>query len=117
MGRYVTMRLLQAIPVLLLTSAGVWLLVYLLPGDPAHALLGPDASAQQLESARRRMGLDQPLVVQYLLWLGHVLQGDLGVSYLTDVPVRDLLGQRILVTLHLAAATILVAPAIAIPLG
>lgn len=117
MGRYLLVRLMQALPVILLASVAVWLLIYLIPGDPAVALLGLDASATQVENARREMGLDRPLPIQYALWLGRMVQGDLGVSYLTGLPVADLLPRRIGVSLHLAVATMLLAPTVAIPLG
>jgi len=117
MGRFIAVRLMQAVPVILLASAAVWLMAYLIPGDPALVLLGPDASQEQLALARRRMGLDQPIPNQYAIWLGRVLQGDLGVSYLNGVPVRDLLLRQIVVSLHLAVPTMLLAPTIAIPLG
>src|SRR5690348_8953862 len=73
MGRYILARLLQAIPVLLLASIAVWLMIYLLPGDPAVALLGCDVTPEQLDRARERMGLNQPLPVQYVIWLGRTV--------------------------------------------
>lgn len=117
MVRYLVWRLIQTIPVLFVTSLGVWFMIYLVPGDPATVLLGPEASAEQVRSARQRMGLDEPLPVQYTLWLGRAVRGDLGKSYLNDTPVRDLLRHRIPVTLHLALATTLVAPTVGLPLG
>jgi len=117
MGKYVALRLVQLLPVLLLASIAVWLMIYLIPGDPAIAMLGPDVTAEQLARARERMGLDRPLPVQYALWLGRVVQGDLGVSYVGSVPVRTMLAQRIPVTLQLTIAALLVALAIAAPLG
>ena len=85
MARYVLFRLIQLLPVLLLASVGVWLMIYLIPGDPAIALLGPEVTPEQLARARALMGLDRPLSVQYALWLGRVVRGDLGVSYLSGV--------------------------------
>ncbi len=117
MGRYIAVRLLQLIPVLLLASIAIWLMVYLLPGDPAIALLGPDVTTEQLERERARMGLDRPLPVQYALWLARVVQGDLGVSYLNSKPVTELLAQRLPVTLQLTVASLVVAMLIAGPLG
>ena len=58
----------------------IWLMIYLIPGDPAIALLGPDVTEEQLQLARERMGLHRPLPIQYGLWLGRVARGDLGVS-------------------------------------
>lgn len=117
MARYISFRLLQLLPVLLLTSIAVWLMIYLIPGDPAIALLGPDAAPDQLASARDRMGLTKPLPVQYALWVGRIVRGDLGVSYLNGVPVRTLLARRVPVTLQLTLASLIVAVVIAIPLG
>jgi peptide/nickel transport system permease protein len=117
MGRYVLIRLAQLLPVLFLASVAVWLMIYLIPGDPALALLGPDVTPEQLDRARERMGLHRPLPVQYALWLGRVAQGDLGVSYLSGVPVHRLLAQRIPVTLQLTVASLVVALGVAAPLG
>jgi peptide/nickel transport system permease protein len=115
--RYVVVRLGQMFPVLFIASVSVWLMIYLIPGDPALALLGPDVTPEQLARARTRMGLDQPWPVQYALWLGRVVTGDLGVSYLNGLPVRTMLAQRIPVTLQLTVASLVVALAIAAPLG
>jgi peptide/nickel transport system permease protein len=117
MARYALLRLVHLLPVLFLTSVAVWLLIYLIPGDPALALLGPDVTPEQLARARTRMGLDKPWPVQYALWLGRVLEGDLGVSYLNGLPVRTMLAQRIPVTLQLTVASLVMALLIATPLG
>ncbi|MGH7263780.1 MAG: ABC transporter permease [Candidatus Rokuibacteriota bacterium] len=117
MTKYIVVRLTHLVPVLFIASVAVWLMIYLIPGDPALALLGPDVTPEQLERARQRMGLDQPLPVQYALWLGRVAQGDLGVSYLNGLPVRALLAQRIPVTVQLTVASLVVALLIAGPLG
>jgi peptide/nickel transport system permease protein len=115
--RYIALRLGQIVPVLVLVSISVWLILYLIPGDPAAVVLGPDATPDQIASMRTRMGLDQPLALQYIQWLGRVLHGDLGESYLNGMPVRDLLAQRIPVTAHLALSAIIVALGVGIPLG
>ena len=117
MARYVLFRLVQLLPVLLLASIAVWLMIYLIPGDPAIALLGPDATGEQIQLARERMGLHRPLPVQYGLWLGRAVRGDLGVSYISGVPVGTMLRQRIPVTIQLTVASLAVAIAIAAPLG
>ena len=104
MARYVLFRLLQLLPVLLIASVGVWLMIYLIPGDPAIALLGGDVSPEQLSRARTLMGLDRPLPVQYALWLGRVVRGNLGVSYLNGLPVTTMLAQRLPVTRHSASS-------------
>lgn len=117
MGRYILLRLAQLLPVLFMASIGIWLMIYLIPGDPALALLGPDVTPEQLTRARERMGLNRPLPVQYARWLGRVVQGDLGVSYLSAVPVSTLLAQRIPVTVQLTVSSLVVALLIAAPLG
>jgi len=117
MARYVLLRLVQLLPVLLLASMSVWLMIYLIPGDPAIALLGPDATSEQLQLARERMGLHRSLPIQYALWLGRIARGDLGVSYISGVPVGTMLKQRIPVTVQLTVASLAVALAIAAPLG
>jgi peptide/nickel transport system permease protein len=117
MARYALVRFVHALPVLFLTSVAVWLLIYMIPGDPALALLGPDVTPEQLARARTRMGLDRPWPVQYALWLGRVVQGDLGVSYLNGLPVRTMLAQRIPVTVQLTVASLAAAVLIAAPLG
>jgi peptide/nickel transport system permease protein len=117
MARYVLLRLVQLLPVLFLASVGVFLMIYLIPGDPTIALLGADVTPEQYARARVQMGLDQPLPVQYVRWLGRVAQGNLGVSYLNGLPVTTMLAQRIPVTLQLTVASLILALAIAAPLG
>jgi peptide/nickel transport system permease protein len=117
MARYALVRFVHLLPVLFLTSVGVWLLIYMIPGDPALALLGPDVTPEQLARARTRMGLDRSWPVQYAFWLGRVVQGDLGVSYLNGLPVRTMLAQRIPVTAQLTVASLAAAVLIAAPLG
>jgi peptide/nickel transport system permease protein len=95
----------------------VFLLVHLIPGDVAQVLLGTQATDQQLETLRRSFGLDRPLPVQYVDWLGHVMRGDLGVSFRTNRPVLPDLVNRFGVTLQLTLLSLLVALVVAIPLG
>lgn len=78
MGRYVLRRVLQVVPALFVTSIIVFLMLHLTPGDPAYAILGLDATPQAIAALRTRMGFDQPLAVQYALWLKQLLHGDLG---------------------------------------
>lgn len=106
---------------LVLTLAAVSMLVFLimdvLPGDPAAIMLGTSASPDTLAALRQQLGLDQPLPVRYLLWLGGVLTGDLGTSYTYGVPVGGLIAERLAVTLPLALMAILISMLIAVPLG
>jgi ABC-type dipeptide/oligopeptide/nickel transport system permease component len=110
-------RVLQAIPVLVMASIAIFALLHLVPGDPAVMLAGQDATPAVVDAVRRDMGLDAPLPVQYLLWMGHVLRGDLGKSYMTRLPVTELLGNALPATIELGTAAILFAVLIALPTG
>ena len=114
---FILRRVLQAIPVVFLASVGVFLLLHLLPGDPAQVLAGTDTSPATLEAIREDMGLNEPLPVQYLVWLQHVLRGDLGKSILSKIPVSQLMGQRLPATLELAVAGEILTVLIGLPLG
>jgi peptide/nickel transport system permease protein len=117
MGTFILRRLAQAIPVVFLSTVGVFLLLHLLPGDPALVLAGPDAPPAAIEAIRQDMGLDQPLAVQYVVWLGHVVRGDLGKSLASKLPVSQLISQRAPATLELAFAAEILTVMIALPLG
>src|SRR4051794_40672857 len=117
MGTFILRRLAQAIPVIFLSTIGVFLLLHLLPGDPALVLAGPDAPPAAIEAIRHDMGLDQPLATQYLVWLGHIAHGDLGKSLASKLPVSQLIGQRAPATLELALAAEILTVLIALPLG
>ena len=91
MKQYILLRLMQLIPVLLLTSVAVFMLIRVIPGDPAHIIAGAEATPEQLEAVRNQLGLDQPLPVQYVIWLGRVLRGDLGKSVISDLPVTRII--------------------------
>jgi peptide/nickel transport system permease protein len=110
---YVLRRLLAAIPVLLGVSAVVFLAMQLVPGDIAKALLGPLATPQTVEEFRHYLGLDRPIPEQYVRWLWRALHGDLGRSFSSNMPVADLLVER----LHNSAILLLGSLLIAIPLG
>src|SRR6185503_19047395 len=103
-GTFILRRLAQAIPVVFLSTVGVFLLLHLLPGDPALVLAGPDAPPAAIDAIRQDMGLDQPLPVQYTVWVSHVLRGDFGKSLASKLPVSQLIGQRAPATLELAFA-------------
>ncbi|MUZ71726.1 ABC transporter permease subunit [Agrobacterium vitis] len=106
---------------LVLTLAAVSILIFVLmdvlPGDPAAVMLGTSASPDTLAALRHELGLDQPLAIRYLHWLAGALTGDLGQSYTYGVPVAGLIGERLTVTLPLAVMAILLSMAIAIPMG
>ena len=117
MTRYLVRRLLLTIPVLFFVSLIVFSLIALIPGDPARIMLGEEASREALEVLRKEMGLDRPMVVRYLVWMTHVLRGDLGRSVRDGRPVAQTLIQKIPVTAELAATSLFVAWVIAIPTG
>jgi peptide/nickel transport system permease protein len=114
---FIIRRLLLAVPVLLIVTIMVFLLMHVLPGDPATAILGQEATPEMITALRLRLGLDQPLVIQYLKWLGGALQGNLGRSLIDNTPVSTLIMQRLPVTLELTIGTFIVAVLIAIPAG
>lgn len=106
MGAYIVRRLLLVIPVLFGISIIVFLVISLIPGDPATAILGAFATPENVERLNRELGLDEPLPVQYLTWLAGVLQGDLGQSYSLSRPVADEVAERLGPTLILAGAAL-----------
>src|SRR5216683_4917912 len=117
MGRYILRRLLQSIPVIFFSTFLVFLVIHLIPGDAAAVLAGPNATAEALTAIRKDMGLDQPLLVQYFVWVGHLLQGDLGRSTLSGQPIVKLLQARAPATIELTLAAMLLSLLIAVPLG
>ena len=110
-------RLTALMVTLLVASLLIFLLLEILPGDPAADILGVGAQEDTLRSLRTELGLDLPAPVRYLNWLGEVLQGDLGRSYTYDTPVQELLLNRVELSLPLALLAILLSTGIAIPLG
>jgi peptide/nickel transport system permease protein len=114
---YVLRRLLEAVPVLFFATIVIFLGLRAVPGDAALVLAGPNASAAQVDAIRRENGLDQPLWVQYVIWLGNVVRGDLGNSFFTRTPVAQLLAQRLPATLELTFAGMGLSMLVGIPLG
>ena len=110
-------RLTALMVTLLVASLLIFLLLEILPGDPAAVILGVGAQEDTLRALRAELGLDLPAPVRYLNWLGEVLQGDLGRSYTYDTPVQELLLNRVVLSLPLALLAILFSTGIAIPLG
>jgi peptide/nickel transport system permease protein len=95
----------------------VFVIVRVAPGDPAAVMLGPDATPADIAALRERLGLDQPLVVQYVYFLGQLLRGDLGQSIFLNMPVLSALGERAEPTFFLTVFSILIASIIALPVG
>jgi len=114
---FLVRRLLLTLPILFIVSVLCFSMINLIPGDPATVILGPEATEQAKEQMRERLGLDKPLVVQYVEWLGGVLRGDLGESLIDGTPVATLIKQRAPVTLELALGTFAVSFTIAVIAG
>jgi peptide/nickel transport system permease protein len=115
--RGVARRLAGVIPTLLLATFIVFGLLHLIPGDPAQAIAGENATTERLAQLREQLGLNRPFVLQYLDWLARVVTGDLGTSLSTGEQVIDLIGQRLPTTLTLGVASLIVAVGIGVPLG
>jgi len=114
---FLVRRLLLTIPVLLGVATLVFSLIHLIPGDPVQAMLGESASPESVNELRSRLGLDRPLYAQYFSFLNGVAHGNLGTSLRTSEPVTAAIADRLPATFELAAAAMLVAVVIAIPLG
>ncbi len=114
---YIAKRLAVALPVLLGISMLAFALIHLVPGDPVTAMLGIQYNEEQAIELRAQYGLDKPMVVQYLVWLRHVLTGDLGHSMLHDQSVARAILERLPVTLQLAVGSVLLALVVSVPLG
>jgi len=114
---YVLRRLLQLLPVLLIASTGIWAMIYAVPGSPVAALVGENATQEQVQAVTERLGLDRPVHEQYWAWLRNAVQGDLGLSIQNREPVRDLIVQRIPATLQLGLAATLVGLLLGVPVA
>ncbi|HLM39675.1 MAG TPA: ABC transporter permease [Microvirga sp.] len=117
MGRYILQRLAGMLAVMFTVVTIVFIIVRVAPGDPAAVMLGPDASAQDISQLRARLGIDQPLPIQYALFLGQLIRGDLGESIFLNRPVLSALADRAEPTFFLTLFAIAIASVIAIPIG
>jgi peptide/nickel transport system permease protein len=117
MLRYLLRRILLAIPILLAVFTLVFLVVRVIPGDPATAALGDYASKEAVEALRERMGLNQPLITQYWRFLSNLLQGDFGESLINGRPISDQIAYVLPYTLELTLASVLVGIVFGVPLG
>jgi peptide/nickel transport system permease protein len=115
--RYIVKRVAELLIVLFVASILVWVMIRLIPGDPALLHLGPDATPQQIAAERVAMGLDRPFFVQYAYWLGHAVRGDLGRSVVNGEPVISMVARAFPVTLNLTIAGLLLAAVIGVLLG
>ncbi|MCB1492908.1 MAG: ABC transporter permease, partial [Rhodobiaceae bacterium] len=114
---YALRRLAMLFATLAVATVVVFAVMAVLPGDPASIILGVEAREDTLNALREQMGLNRPLLVQYFAWVGGLLTGDLGTSYTYSVPVSELIGERIGVTLPLALMALALSTAISIPVG
>ncbi|MBW4838828.1 MAG: ABC transporter permease [Paenibacillaceae bacterium] len=117
MTEYLIRRLLQSVLVIFLITIVTFLLIHAAPGGPTQVMLAPGLSPEAFEQQKRNMGLDQPIPVQYVRWIGDLLQGDLGYTFKNHLPVGDLLWPRIGNTLILMGAAWLLTLVIALPWG
>ena len=114
---YIARRVAMTLPTLLLVALAVFVLMRLIPGDPVLLMLGDSADATQLAEARRQLGLDQPLPLQFVHWLGQVLTGDFGNSISNSQPVLPLILERFQVSASIVLVAVLIAALIAVPAG
>jgi peptide/nickel transport system permease protein len=114
---FIFRRVLATIPVMAIVALFVFSLLYIAPGDPAAVIAGEQASPQDVERIRQNLGLDRPFVVRFGEWSYRLMQGDLGTSMFTGLPVTELIRQRIEPTLSLMIVTLVLAITIAVPMG
>jgi peptide/nickel transport system permease protein len=114
---YLLRRVLAAVPVMGVVALFVFLLLRLTPGDPAAILAGDNATPEQLDRIRTSLGLNEALYAQFFTWIGKLLHGDLGVSLISNVPVLQMIGQRVEPSVSIALSTIILSIFIAVPLG
>ncbi|MEQ9639595.1 MAG: ABC transporter permease [Alphaproteobacteria bacterium] len=117
MFAYIVRRLLATIPVIGVVAVFVFLLLHLTPGDPAAVIAGDYARPEDIAKIRERLGLNEPIHIQFGTWLWSLVQGDLGISIFSNLPVAKLIQQRLEPTLILALATTILSILIAVPLG
>jgi peptide/nickel transport system permease protein len=117
MPGYIVRRILATLPVMGIVAVIVFALLRLTPGDPASVIAGDLASPEQIETIRRRLGLNEPIPVQLLLWATQLLRGDLGESIISGVPVASMIADRLGPSLALGTGTILFSILVAVPLG
>ncbi len=118
MKKYVVKRLLSLIPTIFIVSVVIFLLVHLTPGDPAAAMLGEDATPADIAALHTRLGLDDPLPLQYVRWVGNCLRGDFGTSTaIAGKPVSEMITSHFQPTIFLATYSMLITMLIALPAG
>lgn len=114
---YIVRRVLATIPVMAIVALFVFSLLYIAPGDPAAVIAGDQASPADIEKIRASLGLDRPFVVRFGEWTWRLMQGDLGTSMFTGLPVTTLIQQRLEPTISLMIVTLILALVVAVPIG
>jgi peptide/nickel transport system permease protein len=114
---YIVRRILATIPVMGVVAIFVFSLLYFSPGDPAAVIAGDLATVEDIEKIRQQLGLNEPFLVRFSTWLFAILQGDLGTSIFSSLPVSTLIGQRLEATISLSITTIVLSVSVAVPLG
>lgn len=120
MGKYIVRRVLVSIPVLFGITVIIFALLQLAPGDPVSGMIDPTIGsfdAEMIDNERERLGLNEPLIVQYFLWLGRVMKGDLGYSLITQKPVAEMISVRLWPTLKITLSALLLSSVIGIVVG
>ena len=117
MFAYVSRRVASTIPVMAIVALFVFSLLYIAPGDPAASLAGDQASPADIDRIREGLGLDRPFLIRFGEWLWNVLQGNLGTSIFTNLPVTKMIGQRLEPTISLMILTLILSIGIAVPVG
>lgn len=117
MHKYVIKRLLSLIPVLFIVSIVIFMLIHLVPGDPAAMMLGEQATPAQIEALRETLGLNEPLVLQYIHWVRDIFRGDLGTSLFMDGTMLEIIHTHMIPTLQQTFIAIAFATIVGVPLG
>ena len=117
MTTFIIRRLIQTMAVLLIVTMVSFLLLHLTPGDPAAAMLGTDASMEQIKALQHQLWLDRPIAVQYVHWLSNALHGDLGISIMYRDPMIDMFAARLPITLYLSAIALVLSTLLGIAAG
>jgi peptide/nickel transport system permease protein len=117
MSKYIIRRALESVPVIIGVSILVFMLLRLIPGDPAIAILGERATPENIAAIRERLGLNKPLPEQYIIWIGNLLQGDLGNTVRGNIPIANELRSRFPATIELSLVAITLATVIGVPMG
>ncbi len=117
MWAYIVKRILATIPVMGVVALFVFLMLRLAPGDPAAVIAGDYATAEDVARIREQLGLNEPIILQFVHWVGQLLHGNLGISIFTNLPVTTLISQRLEPTVSLTLTTIVFTIVVAVPLG